>query len=288
MRHKSFFYSWHMIGLIVAFMLASASTIVSADNSQGEMKSFRTAKKLLAEQVYHDHRLAFYSGCRFRKYQKRLMPVLSSCGYKIRKNETRAKRIEWEHVMPAWVFGHQLRCWQDGGRENCKDNNPKFRTMEGDMHNLVPAIGELNGDRSNFSFRMLEGEPRVYGETINMEIDFKGRDVEPPDEVWGDIARIYFYMRDRYGIRLSSSQQKLMQSWNKLDPVDQWEIERNQRIAKLQGNDNPYVSNYRTNVAVKNSSDSQAGELSPALLALLAVLYWVYRRFFSKNARARR
>ncbi|HHC73929.1 MAG TPA: hypothetical protein ENK78_02475, partial [Thiothrix sp.] len=183
---------------------------------------------------------------------------------------------------------HQLRCWQNGGRENCKDNDPQFRTMEGDMHNLVPAIGEINGDRSNFSFRMLEGEPRIYGENINMEVDFKGRDVEPPDEVWGDIARTYFYMRDRYGVRLSSSQQKLMQSWNKLDPVDQWEIERNQRIAKIQGNDNPYVSNYRTDIAVKNSSDSQAGELSPALLALLAILYWVYRRFFSKNAKARR
>ncbi|HHC74623.1 MAG TPA: hypothetical protein ENK78_06075, partial [Thiothrix sp.] len=265
----------------MAFMLSS--TAVMANSSEGEMKSFRTAKKLLAEKVYHDHRLAFYSGCRFRKYQKRLMPVLSSCGYKIRKNETRAKRIEWEHVMPAWVFGHQLRCWQNGGRENCKDNDPQFRTMEGDMHNLVPAIGEINGDRSNFSFRMLEGEPRIYGENINMEVDFKGRDVEPPDEVWGDIARTYFYMRDRYGLRLSSSQQKLMQSWNKLDPVDQWEIERNQRIAKIQGNDNPYVSNYRTDIAVKNSSDSQAGELSPALLALLAILYWVYRRFFSKN-----
>ena len=42
--------------------------------------SFRKSKHILATQVYHDYRLAFYSGCRFRKYQKKLMPVHSSCG----------------------------------------------------------------------------------------------------------------------------------------------------------------------------------------------------------------
>ncbi len=40
-----------------------------------------------------------------------------SCGYKVRKNENRARRIEWEHVVPARQFGHQRQCWQDGGRK---------------------------------------------------------------------------------------------------------------------------------------------------------------------------
>lgn len=79
--------------------------------------------------------------------------------------------------MPAWAFGHQLQCWQEGGRKACR-KDPRFVQMEGDMHNLVPAVGEVNGDRSNYSFGMLPGESRVYGR-CDVEIDFKARKVEP-------------------------------------------------------------------------------------------------------------
>lgn len=41
--------------------------------------------------------------------------------------------------MPAYWFANQLQCWQEGGRKACKKNK-RFKQMEGDMHNLVPAI----------------------------------------------------------------------------------------------------------------------------------------------------
>ena len=155
------------------------------------------------------------------------------------KNKNRAGRIEWEHIMPAYHFGHQRQCWQQGGRKACK-KDPIFRKMEADLHNLVPAIGEVNGDRSNFKFGMIEGEPRRYG-ACDMEIDFKAKRAEPPENKRGDIARIYFYMRDQYQLRLSKQQTRLLEVWNKSDPVDQWEKRRNQLIEKIQGNSNPYV-----------------------------------------------
>jgi len=40
--------------------------------------------------------------------------------------------------------------------------DPKLREMEADMMNLVPADGELNGDRSIYRFGMIPGEPRAY------------------------------------------------------------------------------------------------------------------------------
>ena len=49
--------------------------------------------------------------------------------------KTGASRVEWEHVVPAWQFGHQRQCWQDGGRKNCA-KDPVYRKMESDMHNL--------------------------------------------------------------------------------------------------------------------------------------------------------
>jgi deoxyribonuclease-1 len=92
--------------------------------------------------------------------------------------------------------------------------------MEADLYNLVPAIGEIKGNRSNYSFAMLEGEHRVYG-ACDFEVDFKARKVEPAPEVRGDIARIYWYMRDTYGLKISDKQQKLFEVWDRTNPIDE-------------------------------------------------------------------
>ncbi|MDO6469820.1 endonuclease [Neptunomonas phycophila] len=51
--------------------------------------------------------------------------------------------------------------------------------MVTDLHNLVPSVGELNGDRSNFRFGMIPNEPRAYGQ-CDFEVNFKNRRAEPP------------------------------------------------------------------------------------------------------------
>ncbi len=54
-------------------------------------------------------------------------------------------------------------------------------------------------------------------------------------------ARTYIYMRDQYHLRLSRQQTQLFTVWDKQYPVSSWECERDQRIARMQGNHNPYV-----------------------------------------------
>jgi len=206
--------------------------------------SFGKSKRLLATKVYPSHQKAFYSGCDYKVVEKKLIPLPKTCGFHYRKNKKRSERIEWEHVVPAWHFGHQLHCWQNGGRMTCRNTNNKFKKMEADMHNLVPAIGEINGDRSNFRYAMVEGENRLYGK-VDMEIVFKDKKAEPMPSVYGDIARTYFYMRDRYGLRISKTQEKMLIAWNNLDPVSAWEKKRNNLIKELQGDNNPYVSDYK-------------------------------------------
>ena len=181
----------------------------------------------------------FYCGCKITWQGKKGLTDTESCGYKVRKNELRAKRIEWEHVMPAWQFGHLMQCWQEGGRKNCA-KDPAYRTIESDMHNLQPVVGEVNGDRSNFMYSQWNGGESQYGQCA-MKIDFKQRVAEPPARARGAIARTYFYMRDHYNLPLSRQQTQLFQAWDKLYPVTQWECERDRRIAKIQGNNNPYV-----------------------------------------------
>lgn len=226
-----------------SFFLMSALLSLSAH--AGAPETFRQAKTAM-KKVYADNPVTAYCNCQYKKVGKKLVPEPKTCGYEPRKPITRsgkpnarAERIEWEHVMPAWVFGHQMQCWQTGGRKGCK-GNPKFERMEADMRNLVPAIGELNGDRSNYRMGEIAGEARVYG-ACNFEVDFKQRVVEPPESFKGDVARTYFYMSNRYGLRLSKQQIKLFEAWDRMDPVSSWEMLREARIRKFQGGENPFV-----------------------------------------------
>lgn len=68
----------------------------------------------------------------------------------------------------------------------------------------------------------------------------------------GNVARILFYMATRYdllelnddcNIENDTSMSKLstLLEWNELEPVDDFEIQRNNRIYEYQGNKNPYI-----------------------------------------------
>ncbi|MDV7210721.1 endonuclease I family protein [Azotobacter beijerinckii] len=198
-------------------------------------RTFREAKKI-AWKIYAERPVDFYCHC---AYQGNRID-LESCGYQPRKNANRAGRVEWEHIVPAWVIGHQRQCWQDGGRKNCTANDPVFSQAEADLHNLVPVVGEVNGDRSNFGFGMLTEKPSQYG-ACPFVIDFQQRTAMPADYSRGTIARTYLYMSQRYQLRLSRQDQRLYEIWNRQYPVSEWELWRNQRIACVQGNANPLV-----------------------------------------------
>ncbi|WP_286086993.1 MULTISPECIES: endonuclease [unclassified Halomonas] len=223
-----------VFALLTAAILCLAATAEASPPS-----SFSAAKRLAEQQIYHDQNATFYCGCEFSFEEG---PELESCGYQIRKQPARANRIEWEHVMPAYDFGRQRQCWQEGGRDNCRRTDLVFRMMEADLHNLVPAIGEVNGDRSNMRFAMVNSPVHEYG-ACDIAVSFDERAFQPPPHRRGDIARTYWYMRDTYGIEISRQQQQLFTAWANQDPVDDWEIERNRRIAAIQGNGNTYVSN---------------------------------------------
>lgn len=205
--------------------------------------NFDQAKRL-AQRIHAPEAKSFYCDCDISWQGKKGIPDLAGCGYQVRKNGPRASRIEWEHVMPAHHFGHQRQCWQDGGRKNCVKTDSVFRAMEADLYNLVPAIGEVNGDRSNYRFGVLPGSPAQHG-ACPVKVDFKQRIFEPAPPVRGDIARIYFYMADKYNLNLSRAQQQLFIAWHREDPVTPQEIELNQRIQQYMGHDNPFVSGKR-------------------------------------------
>lgn len=209
--------------------------------------SFESAKVQARQQVYHDRedQGTFYCGCQWQ-WAGRSGGVIKpqGCGYQTRAQPNRGARIEWEHIVPASLFGQQRQCWQQGGRSNCKRSDPVFSAMEADLHNLTPSVGELNADRSNFRFGMLPGTPYRHGQ-CDFKVEFSERVVEPRDAVKGKIARVWFYMHDHYDLRMSTQQQQLLMAWDKQHPPTRWERQRDQRISTLMGHANPFVSGER-------------------------------------------
>lgn len=154
-------------------------------------------------------------------------------------------RIEWEHVVPAEWIATGFGC-QDQSREQCAEI-PGFKKAEADLFNLVPAVGELNVDRSARLYGEINGEKRIYG-SCDFEVDKTGVGephvrgmAEPMESIRGDIARIWFYMADRYGVVIPAENKALLDQWAIDDPIDQAEIDRHDRIAASMGWNNKFV-----------------------------------------------
>ncbi|MBC8945429.1 MULTISPECIES: endonuclease [Xenorhabdus] len=230
---------WTNYLLFLAFIASFSAWSMPANFEQAKIES----RKYVYDGQEKSGIGTLYCGCNWQWVGKSGGRVdLASCHYQVRAQQTRAERIEWEHIVPAWVFGHQRQCWQNGGRKNCIENDPVFRAIESDMHNLAPSIGEVNGDRSNLSYGMAsQNLPNMYG-ACSSKVDFKLRLFEPRDKVKGMVARVYFYMHDRYNLTMSRQQQQLMMAWDRQYPVEAWEQERDNRIARIMGHHNPFVT----------------------------------------------
>lgn len=197
---------------------------------------------------------SFYCGCTITRSGSSGGDVdLNSCGYETRGNLNRARRLEWEHIMPASYFGAARQCWTRGapqcvdsqgqafaGRSCCEIADPLFQMMSNDPVNLVPSIGEVNGDRSNYPFTQLGGRGESYGQ-CTMRVDTDLDLVEPPAHRRGDIARVYAYMSRAYGVTLPAGQAELYARWIQEDPVSQEEIIINQAIQATGQRANPFV-----------------------------------------------
>ncbi|MDE6676901.1 MAG: endonuclease, partial [Clostridia bacterium] len=144
-----------------------------------------------------------------------------------------------------------------------------------DMHHIRPAEGGLNSTRGSNKFGEVNGGKEAYSKnTSNQSVTLGGYvgggAFEPLDKVKGDVARIVMYVYTHYNtysnvygttngsqggvfgtlnfthIMSPSSESaaiKLLLDWNKLDPVDDIERIRNEEVAKIQGNRNPFIDN---------------------------------------------
>ena len=139
-----------------------------------------------------------------------------------------------------------------------------------DLHHLRPSISSVNSAKSNRIFA------NVYGVASDCKThEFNGETVlwlsasmdalEVKDEVKGDVARILLYIWCRWsqpnlysnvsasllppmdsddsansGVRAIENKETLLQ-WMEMDPVDEWEMARNDQTENFQGNRNVFI-----------------------------------------------
>lgn len=134
-----------------------------------------------------------------------------------------------------------------------------FGTRQGagtDLHAIRPAEVTVNTARSN----------RAFDDGGELYIDRDGPtgcrsdadSWEPRDQVKGDVARAIFYMAVRYedaelDLELTETPRpqqdkaplhgvvSTLLRWHQLDPPDDYERRRNDRVETLQGNRNPFI-----------------------------------------------
>jgi len=206
-----------------------------------------------------DNVLLFYSGFSWPKECQDTVTPPDYCSKIIEEEE---KQVEWnrEHI---WSKSHGEFDHEDGSSSYAYGAHT-------DGHHLVAAERRMNSIKNNRFFDDCHDGiddtnlvDRGAGNFTCGEWFF-----EPRDEVKGDVARMLFYMAVRYegedgdyldlelvkdlkalAPELHLQDQKLpyygnlavLLRWHIEDPVDEWELERNETIYQYQGNRNPFI-----------------------------------------------
>lgn len=244
--------------VMVCMVLGVLAVIPVGQLMADVLPSWNKTKNAADDIIYDGHRITLYCGCAYKSdgdSDGSGRPDLMACGFSgPAKHEARAKRTEWEHIVPASLMpARQMACWADPssidacqksngsflkGRACCEKSSQEARNMIFDLHNLAPSIGQVNALRLNDHYGEINGENRPFGACAAEDVDGL---FEPGDEERGDVARVWLYMNWKHGVVISDDELRMFIRWDRADPVSAWEKLRNQRIITVQGNGNPWI-----------------------------------------------
>lgn len=144
-----------------------------------------------------------------------------------------------------------------------------------DIHHLKPADPKVNSTRSNYAYADLNksGTEIKYNNKGTGNY-YENSKFEPRDEIKGDVARILMYMYTHYSSDVTANADRLdeddtnttsktgslditkvvytvegtataafdlLLEWNELDPVDEFEMNRNNYCTSVTGTRNPFI-----------------------------------------------
>lgn len=120
-----------------------------------------------------------------------------------------------------------------------------------DLHHVRPSDASVNSSRGNKKYGNTDNGTAKYGNNPAVNClggYYNNTYYEPLDNVKGDVARICLYVYVRWGSAWGAeSITEVFQSvdvlldWMELDPVDTWEMGRNEVVEAYQGNRNVFI-----------------------------------------------
>ena len=136
-----------------------------------------------------------------------------------------------EHVWPKSLGGFN----QDGAGA--------------DLHHIRPSENRTNSQRGNKLYGNVNGGSNSTGNLSGIVGGTYSTYYEPLDNVKGDVARICLYVYARYGTEYTQCSKitnvfqsvDVLLEWCELDPVDTWEMGRNEVVGAIQGNRNVFI-----------------------------------------------
>lgn len=178
--------------------------------------------------------------------QKQVFDYYSPNVYYYTGNGTAPSGANKEHSCPQSWWGKGAGC-----------------NAYSDLFNVLPSEANANSAKSNYPVGEVNSATYSNGRIkvgSSKRSEYSGKVFEPADEHKGDFARIYFYIATIYSdanwttsSSIPCAFQKenyptiktpfiqMLLEWNRQDPVDDWEIGRQERVYSHQHNRNPFI-----------------------------------------------
>lgn len=245
---------WWIIFIGLATQLTSLATGIGVTQDQSPLAD--ALKLELHKRVSQNHSINFD----YKKAREILFGELdlksNSSGYYLVDRYCNIVFTASDGVGPGKIPNSSvLNCEHTWPQSKFSPNFPKD-TQKNDLHHLYAVYSRANSSRGNIPFGEVVGnyvssecKDSYRGEMIGNEGE---RAFEPPKEHRGNVARALFYFSTRYLLEIDDKQEYYLRKWHHDDPVDQEEIERNEKIYRIQFNKNPFIENPNLVDSIKN------------------------------------
>lgn len=247
------------LGLLSIVMLVMTTVTAAAQSSNRPMLDWVTLNDMAwprppPDGVVYDSDLrdAIWSEVYFdggvELYCRRLFTAEQAAARKLD-----GRQLTLEHAYPAELIARNMKL----ATRNCNttsqggtEERARCRTAVADRHNLWPAFQPMNDSRHNVPYGELRGEGTTDKRWISFCPDFERQRsplpavVEPTSSARGDLARSLLYMHYVYDLPLGPvvTNIDLLLVWNRDDPPDAAERQREDRIENVQpGRRNPLI-----------------------------------------------
>ncbi len=153
----------------------------------------------------------------------------------------------YQATMSQWNGWNREHVWP----KSLGGGDDKDKTGGADLHHIRPSDAGVNSSRGNKKYGYSNGGSEKLGTNPAVGVlggTYNKTYFEPNDNVKGDVARICLYMYVRWNSdwgcdnlnKVFESVEVLLE-WCEMDPVDTWEMGRNEVIGKIQGNRNVFI-----------------------------------------------